>query len=136
RGSRVGDVMHRDEQSYWQRISNRRYRRRGFLAAGAGTAAALGLTLAGRGDDDEEPSSGNGNGNGGNNQQGATPGNSPAATQAPGVSGPPKKGGVWRAHMNGDPTNLDPMVGTALPTHQTAGFVYSHLYRFKAGPGV
>lgn len=123
-----------EETNYWKRLAARRLSRRTTLRYAAGASAAGGLALAGCGDDDDSgksPTAAATQASGGSSPAagGASPAASPAAAK-------PKKGGTWRLAMNGDPTNLDPMVGTALPTHQTAGFVYSKLFRFKAGPGI
>ncbi len=102
----------------------RRWPRRRVLQTGAIGAAALPLGLAACGDDEEEAPS-------------PTPaGQTPAAGATPTPTEAPRRGGVWRIAMAGDPSALDPMQGTALPTHQLAGFVYSGLFRYKAGPGV
>lgn len=100
----------------------RAWTRRRLLQAGAAGAASLPLVLTACGDDEEEP-------------EATTPG----ATPTPAAATPtetPRRGGVWRIAMPGDPSALDPMQGTALPTHQLAGFVYSGLFRYRAGPGV
>jgi peptide/nickel transport system substrate-binding protein len=123
--------MREERENYWSSWRRRRSSRRTVLRGGLVGAAGLGAYAAiGCGDDDDD-------GDGGAPAATATtagggaasPAASPAAAQ-------PKRGGTWNGMMAGDPTNIDPFVGTALPTHQTAGYVYSHLYRYKGGPGV
>ncbi|MCC7364111.1 MAG: ABC transporter substrate-binding protein [Dehalococcoidia bacterium] len=119
------------EDNYWLRRSSRPITRRrwigGAFATGAGLAAA---STVGCGDDDDDATDST-----------ATTGTTSTATQAgnpspTAVTEKPTRGGVWRAVMPGDPTNLDPYAGTSFTTTQIGAWVYSTLFRQKAGPGV
>lgn len=133
--------MQRDTRNYWQRLRHSNYSRRSVLRGSGATAAGMaGLALVGCGNDDDD---GNGNGNGNGSPQptatsanGNGNGNGASPTPSGSGSGTPVRGGTWRMAIGGDPGTIDPYQGTALPTHQTTGFVYSRLYRFEAGPGV
>jgi peptide/nickel transport system substrate-binding protein len=100
--------------------SQRGIGRRSLLGATVASAFGMAGLAAGCGDDDDDES----------------PGSSATAgtTQAP--AGQPKRGGVWRGVMAGDPTNLDPFAGTAFTTAYATAFAYSRLVRFSSGPGI
>ncbi|MBI2764792.1 MAG: ABC transporter substrate-binding protein [Chloroflexi bacterium] len=122
-----------DETNYWtDGRRGRQFGRRRFVGlAAAGGAGALALPLVGCGDDDDKsaataPAS---------VVNTASSGSSPAAS-ASASADTPKRGGVWRAIMAGDPANLDPYAGTSFTTQQISAWVYSRLMRFKVGPGV
>jgi peptide/nickel transport system substrate-binding protein len=117
-------------------------------ASGVATAGLAGLALVGCGDDDDDDDDTTPETTG-TSEATEAPGTATVittpeeteeaegtATEAATQAETAQAGGVWRGYMAGDPTNLDPYVGTALPTHQTAAHVYSRLVRFKAGPGV
>ncbi len=93
--------------------------------AGMGVAS-LALVGCGGGDDDDGGASGL-----------ATPTAGADATPTPtdpfaGAT----KGGTYRITFAGDPPTIDPMGNTSFLTRGIGTYVYSRLFKFKAGPGI
>jgi peptide/nickel transport system substrate-binding protein len=115
------------ELNYWMRKPLTRRRVLGAAGGGAGLAA---LSVAGCGDDDEEPA----------------PTQAPASSPAGGATSPaasptqaaatPKRGGVFRTYLQGDPAYVDPYAGAAFGAATAYNYVYSYLMRVKTGPGI
>ncbi len=98
-------------------------------AAGAGVAGTAGLALVGCGDDDD--------GGGGGLANLATP--TTGAAASPTTADPfanAQRGGTYRHHITGDPPTLDPYGNVSFATKTVAGYVYSRLFKYKAGPGI
>lgn len=111
------------DRTYWLRHRNLALTRRRLLGASfTGAAGVAGLALAGCGGSSNSGKSG-------------TPALAPSPSSSAAAAAP-KRGGTWRTYMAGDPTNLDPYAGTALPKDQAVAYVYSRLFRFKSGPGI
>lgn len=110
-----------NEQTYWTGIYRKRLSRRRLLSGTAlGAAGVASAALAGCGGGDEGGENGGG------------------ATQAPttGPAAQPKKGGVFRAFNNGNPTSLDPHRFQSSLANKPANYVYSRLMMFDSGPKV
>jgi peptide/nickel transport system substrate-binding protein len=116
-----------DRINYWTR---RATRRRFLGSSGALGAGAAGLALVGCGDDDSG---------------GADTGRAGLATPTAGANATPtpvdpfanaKKGGTYKITSTGDAPTIDPYGNLSFLTKGTAAYIYSRLYRYKAGPGI
>ena len=143
------------ERTYWQRLQRSRLSRRALLnvSARAGVGAA-GLALVGCGGDDDDAAAVAEVEEQAVEQQAeqqaaqvAEVEEQAAEQQAAQVAeeeqpaeqvlaGGAVRGGTFNTWLAGDPTNLDPFVGTSFTTEQIAAFSYSQLMRQKAGPGI
>ena len=115
--------------NYWDKHWSRRR-----LMGSAGTAgvgvASLALVGCGGGDDDDDD-------NGGGGLAGLATA-TPVAASSPTAVNPfagVTKGGTYRLNITGDPPTIDPHGNLSFITKTMSAYVYSRLYKYKAGPG-
>ena len=114
-----------DLSEVWNRRFSRRSALRGMAltATGAGAFALVGCSSSGQKDTGATPG------------LGITTRASETAVAKDPFAGA-KKGGTWNASITSDPPTLDPYVNPATNTKLFASYVYSRLFKFKAGSGV
>lgn len=124
--------------NYWTR--RRRLGRRRFLQAAGASSVGVAALAAGCGDDDDDsstpkPSSPAASSPAASGSSPAASSSSPAAAASP-TKEAPKRGGVWRSALAGDPATLDPYTSTASGAAMAYSYVYQNLTRVKSGPGI